>query len=63
MHHTPSHRLTFEEAVEVHLRLMNGEIQSRLAARFDVNQSRISAVKFGRLHPDSYPEALRRLSV
>ncbi len=55
-----SHRLTFEEAVEVHRRLMDGEMYSRIAATYDVNQGRIADVKFGRLHPTSYDEAVRR---
>ncbi|KQP35954.1 hypothetical protein [Methylobacterium sp. Leaf100] len=59
-HQPPCHRLTFEEAVQVHLRLMDGEIYSRIAAPFDVNQGRIADVKFGRLHPGSYDEAVRR---
>lgn len=56
----PSHRLTFEEAVEIHIRLAKGEIYSRIAASYDVNQGRIADVKFGRIHPGSYEEALRR---
>lgn len=55
-----SHRLTYEEAVDVHLRLMRGEIYSRIAALYDVNQARVADVKFGRLHPGSRDEALRR---
>lgn len=57
---TPCHNLTFEEAVCVHLRLMDGEFYSRIAAAYDVNQGRVADVKFGRLHPGSYQEALRR---
>ncbi|KQT55028.1 hypothetical protein ASG52_25220 [Methylobacterium sp. Leaf456] len=57
---SPCHRLTFEEAVQVHLRLMAGEMYSRIAADYDVNQGRIADVKFGRLHPTSRDEALRR---
>lgn len=59
-HQPPCHRLTFEEAVQVHLRLMGGEIYSRIAASYDVNQGRIADVKFGRLHSESYDEAMRR---
>lgn len=59
-HQPPCHRLTFEEAVQVHLRLMNGEMYSRIAAEYDVNQGRIADVKFGRLHLGSYAEAVRR---
>ena len=56
----PCHQLTFEEAVEVHLRLMNHEFYSRIAADYAVNQGRVADVKFGRLHLGSYEEALRR---
>ena len=59
---TPCHRLTFEEAVAVQIRLMRGEMYSRIAADFDVNQGRVADVKFGRLHPGSRDEALRRLN-
>ena len=55
-----SHTLTFEEAVDIHLRLAAGELYSRIAARFDVNQVRVADVKFGRLHPGSFDEACRR---
>jgi hypothetical protein len=57
---TPCHKLTFEEAVQIHLRLMNGEFHSRIAQDFDVNQGRISDIKFRRKHPGSYDEAVRR---
>ena len=57
---TPCHRVTYEEAVEIHIRLMRREMYSRIAADYDVNQGRIADVKFGRLHPGSYTEALRR---
>lgn len=57
---TPCHRLTFEEAVQIQIRLRNDEMYSRIAASFDVNQGRIADVKFGRLHPGSLAEAVRR---
>jgi hypothetical protein len=57
---TPCHRLTFEEAVQVHLRLMDGEFYSRIARDYDVNQGRVADVKLGRLHAGSREEALRR---
>ncbi|MCJ2070015.1 hypothetical protein MKK75_14625 [Methylobacterium sp. J-030] len=44
----------------MHQRLMAGEIYSRIAATYDVNQGRIADVKFGRLHPTRYDEAVRR---
>jgi hypothetical protein len=49
----PSHRLTFEDAVEVWRMHGRGELNSRIAARFDVNQGRISEVLTGKRHPDS----------
>jgi hypothetical protein len=57
---TPCHRLNFEEAVDIQLRLMNNEMYSRIASSYDVNQGRIADVKFGRLHAGSYAEACRR---
>lgn len=56
----PSPKLSFEDAVIVHLRLMAGDFYSRIAADFDINQGRVADVKFGRLHPGSLSEALRR---
>ncbi|MGO9483978.1 MAG: hypothetical protein ACLPX9_05260 [Rhodomicrobium sp.] len=58
----PCHKLTFEEAVQVHIRIMSGEKYSRILRDFDVNQGRISEVHTGKLHPGSYEEALRRRS-
>lgn len=46
--------------MDVHLRLELGELYSRIAAFYDVNQARVADVKFGRLHPGSRDEALRR---
>jgi hypothetical protein len=57
----PSHRLTFEEAVEVQIRILRGELHSRIAPDYDVNAGRISEVKTGKIHHGSYEEALRRL--
>lgn len=49
----PSYRLTFDDAVKVWLMRREGEIQSRIAARFDVNQGRISEVLAGKRMPGS----------
>lgn len=49
----PSYQLTFDDAVKVWHLLWKGEIQSRIAAMFDVNQGRVSEVKTGLLHPNS----------
>jgi hypothetical protein len=56
----PSYRLTFEDAVQVHLMLMDGWFCNRIAANFDVNPGRVSDVRYGRLHEGSYAEAMRR---
>ena len=56
----PCHRLTWDDAVVIHMRLMDGEFYSRIASDFDVNQGRIADVKFGRVHPGSFEEALKR---
>lgn len=56
----PSRRLAYEEAVQVHLMLMDGWLQSRIAAHFDVNSGRISEVNTGKRHPGSREEARRR---
>jgi len=39
----PSSRLTFEDAIEIWIRIIRGEYQSRIAADYDVNIGRISA--------------------
>ncbi|MEQ8308586.1 MAG: hypothetical protein RIA09_18785 [Hoeflea sp.] len=55
----PSYQLTFEDAVEIHGLLWDGWLQSRIAAKYDVNGGRISQVKNGTLHPGSEDEARR----
>ncbi len=54
----PSPRLTFEQAIEVHRRLLRGEFVNRIAAHFDVNPGRIAEIKKGELHPGSREAAL-----
>jgi hypothetical protein len=56
----PAHVLTFDEAVQVWLMRWDGWIQSRIAARFDTNQGRVSEVLSGDLHPGSREEAERQ---
>jgi len=46
----PSYQLTFNDAVEIHMLLWDGWIQSRIAAKYDVNGGRVSEVKNGALH-------------
>jgi predicted XRE-type DNA-binding protein len=55
----PSYRLTFDDAVQVWLRHWSGEIQSRIAASFDVNQGRVNEVLKGHRHAGSKTVALR----
>ncbi|NAZ37186.1 hypothetical protein [Rubellimicrobium sp. CFH 75288] len=55
----PSYRLTFEDAVEVWRLHWTGWLHSRIAARFDVNQGRISEVLTGKRYPGS-EEAARK---
>ncbi|WP_071923050.1 MULTISPECIES: hypothetical protein [Chelatococcus] len=56
----PSYKLTFEDAVQIHLRIQAGELQSRIAADYDVNGGRISEVNTGKLHPGSADVARQR---
>lgn len=44
----PSHRLTEKEKQEIVKLIEAGELQSRIAARYDVNQGRISEIKTGK---------------
>lgn len=37
----PSHRLTFDEAVQIWLAIWRGEYKNRIAAGYDVNVARI----------------------
>lgn len=53
----PSRKLTLEDATEILRLWREGELQSRIAARFDVNQGRVSEIVNGK----SFPEALLRL--
>jgi len=56
----PSNRLTFDDAVEIWLMHWQGHFQSRIAARFDINQGRVSEVLNGKRWPDSRSEAAER---
>lgn len=57
---SPSYKLTFDDAVQVWLRHLNGEFQNRIAAAFDVNQGRINEVLKERTHLGSKAMALSR---
>lgn len=56
----PSRTLTFEDAVQIHLLLMEGHLQSRVAPLFDVNSGRISEINTRQKHQGSFEEAFRR---
>ena len=56
----PGHKLTFEEAVQIHIMSWAGELQHRIAAFFDTNSGRVSEVMTGKRHPGSREEAMRR---
>lgn len=56
----PSYRLTFDDAVNVWMRVWDGEFQNRIAASYDVNSARIAEVLKETRHPGSRAEAIRR---
>lgn len=58
----PCPSLNFEDAIEVWLAHWSGVIQSRIAARFDVNQGRVNEVLKERRHIGSREAASRRRS-
>lgn len=57
-----SYVLTYDDAVQVHLMIKDGWIQSRIAAHFGTNQGRVSEVNTGKKFPGSYGEACSRRS-
>jgi len=58
----PSHKLTFDDAVQTWLRVWSGEFQHRIAASFDVNPGRISEVIKERIHAGSQAIAKRLMN-
>ena len=58
---TPSYTLTFDDAVEIHLRLWRGEFQSRIAFDYDVHPGRISEINTGIRHTGSADVARKRM--
>lgn len=58
---TPSHQLTFDEAVEVWLAFWRGEFKNRIAARYDVNVWRIYDVVQSKIHVGSESVARAQL--
>ena len=59
----PSSRLTLDDAIEIWIRIIRGEIQSRIAADFDVNIGRISEIKSGQKFGGSEQKAREKLSL
>lgn len=57
---TPSHRLTYEEAVQIWLLYWDGHFQNRIAAMFDTNPGRVNDVIKERKHVGSKAEAMSR---
>ncbi|MDQ0997759.1 hypothetical protein QFZ34_002941 [Phyllobacterium ifriqiyense] len=56
----PSYKLTFEDAVVIWLRYLDGEFQNRIAANFDVNPGRVNEILKERAHRGSKEEALKQ---
>lgn len=52
-----SRRLTFDDAVQVHLMWWDGIPKHQIAAHFNVNVARLYEVRRGQLHPGSEDEA------
>jgi hypothetical protein len=57
----PSRRMDFETAVQVWLLHFEGHLNSRIAARLDINQGRVSEVVTGKRFPGSRAAAQARL--
>lgn len=57
----PSSRLSLEDAIEIWIRILRGEFQSRIASDYDVNIGRISEIKTGRKFEGSKLKALEKL--
>lgn len=56
---SPSHRLTFDDAVLIWRRWWSGEYQHRIAADLDVNPGRVNEVLKERRHVGSREEAMK----
>ena len=57
----PSRHLTFDDAVQIWVRIYRGEFLNRIAAYYDVNPARISEIKSGLRLPGSRDVALRMM--
>jgi len=56
----PSHRLTYDEAVQIWLLHWEGHFQNRIAAMFDTNSGRVNDVLKERKHLGSKADAMKR---
>ena len=56
----PSYSLTYEDAIKIHGMIMQGMKQHDIAAKFGVNQGRISEINTGKRFPGSKEDALKR---
>lgn len=54
----PGRKITFEDAVQIWLRLFDGAFNHTIAAEFETNQGRISEVRTGQRQPGSREVAL-----
>ncbi len=59
---TPSHTLTFEDAVQIWLLYWQGHFKNRIAAHFDVNVHRVYEVLREEKHVGSREAALNQKS-
>lgn len=60
---TPTHQLTFDDAVDIWLRHWRGEYQHNIAADYGVNQGRVNEVLKGRRHPGSEERAAQLAAI
>ena len=54
MHHQqgrPSKQLTYQDAIQIRKLISDGWLQSRIAAKYDVNIGRISEINTGKKFP------------
>ncbi|MCW8914590.1 MAG: hypothetical protein OQK24_01910 [Magnetovibrio sp.] len=54
----PGRKITFDDAVQIWLKLFDGAFSHTIAAEFETNQGRISEVRTGKRQPGSREAAL-----
>lgn len=57
----PSYKLTFDDAVEIWLRIWRGDFQNRIAADYDVNPGRVNEIAKEHTHIGSRVAALLKM--